>query len=135
MNRALEIVLALVLAATVLNFGGVEPIGYSLMEVVLFAALLALLMSSTWSGKLEFRASIWPALFGAWVGAQLVPLPARLVQSLEPARFRAPSAPQDAAAYLTLSVYPHATLLLWVRFLAYFAAFLLAVHLFDSRRR
>jgi putative inorganic carbon (hco3(-)) transporter len=135
MNRAIEIVLALVLAATVLHFGGVEPIGYTLMEVVLFAALLALFMSSTWGGKLEFRASIWPALFAAWVGVQLVPLPARLVQSLEPARFRVPSAPQDATAYLTLSVYPHTTLLLWVRFLAYFAAFVLAVHLFDSRRR
>jgi putative inorganic carbon (HCO3(-)) transporter len=135
MNRALEIVLALVLAATVLNFAGVEPIGYTLMEVVLFAALLALFMSSTWSGKLEFRASIWPALFAAWIVIQMVPLPAHLVQTLEPARFQMPSAHPDAAAYLTLSIYPHATLLLWVRFLAYFAAFILAIHLFDSRRR
>ena len=135
MNRALEIVLVLVLAATVVDFAGVEPLGYTLMEVVLFAAVLALFMSSTWSGKLEFRASIWPALFAAWVALQLVPLPVSLVQALQPARFRLPAAHQDAAAAMTLSIYPHATVLLWVRFLAYFAAFILAVQLFDSRRR
>lgn len=135
MNRALEIVLVLVLAATVLNFGGVEPLGYTLMEIVLFAAVLALFMTSTWGGKLEFRASVWPTLFAVWIALQLVPLPTSLVQSLQPARFHIPAAHQGAAAAMTLSIYPHATLLLWVRFLGYFAAFVLAAHLFDSKRR
>ena len=135
MNRVLEIILALLIVATTLNFGGVQPAGYTLMEIVLFAALLALLMGATWSGKVELRASIWPALFAAWTGVQLLPLPTPLVRSLQPARFQVPSAHQDATAHLALSIYPHATMLLWIRFLAYFAAFILAVQLFDSRRR
>ncbi|HUI40929.1 MAG TPA: O-antigen ligase family protein [Terriglobia bacterium] len=136
MNRALEIVLALVMAGTALAFGGVIPAAYSLMEIVLFAAVLALLVRDTWRGQLDLRVSIWPVLFAVWVGLQLVPLPAGLVRALEPARFQAPGVPgQPYEAWLTLSIYPHATLLGWTRFLAYLAAFVIAIQTFDSRKR
>jgi len=135
MNRVLEVVLALVLVATVLNFGGVSPLAYSLMEIVLFAALLALLIRRTWQGKPPLRVSMWPLLFAVWSGLQLVPLPVDLVRWLQPARFQGPAASLVTPAWLTLSIYPHATLLLWVRYLAYLSAFILAANLFDSRTR
>src|SRR6516165_6706917 len=135
MNRASEIVLAVVVVATVLNFGGVQPLAYSLMEIVLFAALLALAVHQTWRGRIQLRVSMWPVLFALWVALQLIPLPASLVRELQPARFQEALAPHVDAGRLTLSIYPHATLLLWLRFLGYLAAFVLAVHLFDSRKR
>lgn len=136
MNRFLEIVLALVLVGTVLDFGGVQPLAYSLMEIVLFAALLVVMVSETWHGRLDFPVSIWPALFVAWTGLEIVPLPAGLVRALEPARFRAPApAILNTSKWLTLSIDPHASLLGWIRVLAYFAGFLIAARVFDSKTR
>lgn len=135
MNRVLEIVLAVVVVGTALDFGGVQPLAYSLMEVILFGALLALAIHQTWQGRLQLRASIWPVLFALWVALQMVPLPASLVRGLEPVRFQEALATQAEAGWLTLSIYPHATLLLWMRFLGYLTAFVLAVYLFDSRKR
>jgi O-antigen ligase len=135
MNRVLEIVLAVVVVGTVLDFGGVQPLAYSLMEVALFAALLALAIHQTWRGRFQLRVSIWPVLFALWVALQMIPLPASLVRELEPVRFRGALANHADAGWLMLSIYPHATLLLWIRFLGYLAAFVLAVHLFDSRKR
>lgn len=136
MNRALEIVLAVVLAGTALAFGGVQPVAYSLMEVALFAALLVLLVRGTWRGRLELWVPIWPVLLAIWVGLQIVPLPADLVRALEPARFRVPAVGvlRDSG-WLTLSIYPHATLLTWMRLLAYLAGFIIAAFVFDSRKR
>lgn len=136
MNRVLEAVLALVLVVTVLDFGGVQPLAYSLMEVVLFGALLTVTVQETWHGRLNFQVSIWPVLFVVWTGLELIPLPAGLVRALEPARFRAPApASLNASGWLTLSIDPHASLLGWVRILAYFAAFVIAVRVFDSKTR
>jgi O-antigen ligase len=135
MNRALEIVLVVVVAGMVLDFGGVQPLAYSLMEIVLFATLLALLIHQTWRGRLQLGVSIWPVLFAVWVALQMIPLPASLVRALQPVRFHEPLTTSADARWLTLSVYPHATLLLWMRFLGYLTAFILAVHLFDSRKR
>ena len=135
MNRVLEIVLAVVVVGSVLDFGGVQPLAYSLMEVVLFAAVLALAVHQTWRGRLHLRVSIWPVLFALWVALQIIPLPASLVHALEPVRFQSAEVNPAATDHLTLSIYPHATLLLWIRFLAYLSAFLLAVYLFDSGKR
>jgi O-antigen ligase len=135
MNRILEIVLAVVVVGTVLDFGGVQPLAYSLMEIVLFASLLTLAIHQTWQGRFQLRVSIWPVLFALWVALQMMPLPASLVHELEPVRFKQAFANQSGAGWLTLSIYPHATLLLWIRFLGYLTAFVLAVYLFDSRKR
>jgi O-antigen ligase len=136
MNRFLEVVLAVVLVGTALDFGGVQPLAYSLMEVVLFAALLAVMVQETWHGCLDFPASIWPLLFVAWAGLELVPLPTGLVRALEPARFKVPAVSGlPEPAWRTLSIDPHATLLGWIRLLAYLAAFVIAARVFDSRTR
>jgi O-antigen ligase len=136
MNRFLEAVLAVVLVGTALDFGGVQPLAYSLMEVVLFAALLAVMVQETWHGRLSVPVPVWPVLFVAWAGLELIPLPAGLVHALEPARFRAPAAvgvPEPA--WQTLSIDHHATLLGWIRLLAYLAAFAIAARVFDSKSR
>jgi O-antigen ligase len=136
MNRVVEIVLALVMVGTALAFGGVVPAAYSLMEIALFAAFLAVLVRDTWRGRLDLKVAIWPVLFAAWVGLQLVPLPAGWVRAIEPARFRAPVVPSQLhPSWLALSIYPHATMLGWMRFLAYLIAFILAVRVFDSHKR
>lgn len=136
MNRALEILLAVVVAGSVLALGGVLPIAYSLMEIALLGAWLVVLVRETWQGRVEMHLPLWPALFALWVAIQLLPLPAALVRRLQPARFAGiPSGVQPAAAWLTLSIYPHATWLTWIRFLAYLAAFVLAARVFDSRKR
>lgn len=134
MNRILEIVLAVVVVGTALAFGGVVPGAYSAMEIVLFASVLALLIHETWQGRIELHVAIPPVLFALWLGLELVPLPLGIVRSLEPARFQGP-APLHGVGWMTLSIYPHATLLGTIRFLAYLAAFVLAVRVFDSRQR
>jgi O-antigen ligase len=136
MNRFLELVLAAVLVGAALDFGGVQPLAYSLMEIVLFAALLVMMVQETWHGRLNLPVSIWPILFVAWVGLEIVPLPPALVRALEPARFRVPlPAGLPAPAWLTLSIDPHATLLGWIRLLAYLAGFIIAARVFDSKTR
>ena len=136
MNRTLEIVLAIVVVGAALAFGGVQPAAYSAMEVVLFASLLALLIHETWQGQIELPVAVAPLLLILWLALELVPLPLGFVRSLEPARFQGPAALQGTgAAWVPLSVYPHATLLAGIRFLAYLAAFVLAARLFDSRQR
>ncbi|HXJ95833.1 MAG TPA: O-antigen ligase family protein [Terriglobia bacterium] len=136
MNRTLEIVLAVVVVGTALAFGGVVPAAYSAMEIVVFASLLALLIHETWQGRIELHVAMPPMLFALWLGLELVPLPPGLIRLLEPARFQGPNPLHvSGTAWVTLSIYPHATILTGIRFLAYLAAFVLAVHVFDSRRR
>jgi O-antigen ligase len=136
MNRFLEVVLAVTLVGAALDFGGVQPLAYSLMEVVLFAALLAAMVQETWQGRLVLPAPIWPILFVAWAGFEILPLPAALVRVLEPARFRVPMPPGlRQPSWLTLSIDPHSTLLGWIKLLAYLSAFVIAVRVFDSKKR
>jgi len=136
MNRFLEVVLAAVLVGAALDFGGVQPLAYSLVEMVLFAALLVAMVQETWHGRLNLPVPIWPLLFVAWVGIEIVPLPSGLVRALQPARFRISlPAGLHESAWLTLSIDPHATLLGWIRLLAYLAGFIIAVRVFDSKTR
>jgi len=122
----------------VLAFGGVQPVTYSLMVVVLFLCLLLLVAKQTLGGKVSLRLPPWPLIFAVLVLLQLVPLPSRFIMSLSPARFLE----LDVAglggagkAWTTLSVYPHDTVLTLLKFLAYLCAFLLAAYVFDSRKR
>jgi O-antigen ligase len=137
MNNLLEWLLIATVVGSTLAFGGVQPLTYSLVEVTLFFAFFALLWHQAQEGKIEIRLSIWPVLFALWVLLQLIPLPSSLIERLSPARFAGPGAGGRAVAPLwaTLSIYPHDTWLSWIKFLAYLSAFVLAVHVFDSRRR
>lgn len=138
MEKILEIVTVLVIVGAALAFGGVHPITYSLVEVALFLALLVLMARELFHGRGRFQVLIWPVLFVLWVALQLVPLPAGLVQHLSPARVASAGLallpPGSHAGTLALSINSHDTMVALLKFLAYFSAFLLAAHLFDSRQ-
>ena len=137
MKKALEVVLALVIAGAVLAFGGVQPLAYSLVEVSLFLALLLLLLKLTRGQDAQLQVPLWPLLFAALVGVQVIPLPSNVVAKVSPARLLDPgvSLAHAAAGWTTLSIYPHDTISELIKFLAYLSAFVLAAHLFDSATR
>ena len=138
MQRALEIILILVIIGTTLTFGGVQPLTLSLMEVTLLLCLLARLVQQARQGEVNLRLPIWPALFLALVGLQVVPLPSSLVGWLAAARVAGPDVAglsQAHANRMTISIYPHDTLVAFFKLLAYVCAFILAADVFDSRKR
>ncbi len=133
MNRAIEIILALTIVGATLAFGGVQTITFSIMEVVVFALMFAVLVQQTRQGEIRLPLPIWTALFAALVVVQLVPLPPSLVGALSPNRVPdLKLVPQ--AAWAAFSVYPHGTLLNLVKFLAYLSAFALAAFVSDFRK-
>jgi O-antigen ligase len=138
MKKTLEIVLACIFVGSVLAFGGVQPLTYSLAEVFIFLTVLTFLWNQQWRGQIKLSLPIWPFLFAAWVGLQLLPMPWSVVAAVSPARGLTSKwlATLDAqGGWTTLSIYPHATLLGFLKLLAYLGVFVLAVYLFDSGRR
>src|SRR5215471_19115450 len=137
MNKVLEWLLIAAVVGSTLAFGGVEPLVYSLLEVALFWGFLALLWHQAREGKIEIRLCIWPLLFAFLILLQVIPLPLSLILKLSPARFVGPAAEgwPPNSSWVTLSIYPHSTWLAWIKFLAYFSAFMLSAYVFDSRRR
>lgn len=136
MRKAVEIALAFVVVGAALALGGVQPLTYTLMETVVFVALAAVLLRQTRRGEIHLRVPVWPVLFAIWVVAAAIPLPRGLVAKLEPGRFLSPAAiAGHSSVATTLSVDAHLTLVAWMKLLLYVAAFLLAIYLFDSRKR
>ena len=137
MNRFAEITLALVIVGVTLAFGGVQAISYSLMEVVLFLVVLIIVVRQTLQGEVRLPVPIWPVLFALFVALQLIPLPTWLVGAISPARLadtKIAGLEPAGASWMTLSIYPHDTLLTLMRFLAYLCGFLLAARTFDYRK-
>lgn len=135
MNKLIELTLALAIIGAALAFGGVQPLTYSLMEVVLFLAVLMLLLKQTWQGNIGLMLPAWPVLFALLCVLQLIPLPSRFIVTLSPTRQLAPGLAglsDGKWIWTTLSISPHDTELALVKFLAYLSAFLIAAHLFDS---
>ncbi len=137
MEKALEIVLALVITGATLAFGGVQRVAYSAVEACLFIAVLMLLLKQTREGRFSLRLPLWPLVFAFLALVQIIPLPSWLVGSLSPARLLDPSAAarNGKELWTTISIYPNDTALALVKFLAYLCAFVLAAYLFDSRKR
>jgi len=138
MRKTLEIVLTLIFVGSVLAFGGVQPLAYSLAITLIFLAVLFFLWRMQQRGAIKVSLPIWPLLFVLWVGLQLIPLPDGLVAMVSPARALTAKwvgAIDPKGAWTTLSIYPHATALGFLKMLAYLGVFVLAVHLFDSGRR
>ena len=147
-DRVLELVLASVMAASALAFGGVQPLAYSLMEIVLFLVLLLALYGRRHSEPTQvamrhggeerqcgagLHVPLWPLLFALWAGLEIIPLPIAWVVRLSPARALDPQLAAARAA--TLSINPHDTAVMLMKFLAYLAAFVLAAYFFDSGKR
>ncbi len=138
MKKILEIALTSIFVGSVLAFGGVQPLTYSLAEVLIFMALLLFLWNQQRRDEISLSLPLWPFLFVAWVGLQLIPLPRGFVATISPARrltskWLGTLGPHGG--WTTLSIYPHATLLGFIKLLAYLSVFILAVYLYDSGRR
>jgi O-antigen ligase len=133
LKRALEIVVALVIIASAFAFGGVQPVAYSLMEIILLLVLLLVLFRRARNGSTGLHVPLWPLLFGFWVVLEMIPLPASWVIRLSPARALDPNL--AASHWASLSINPHDTALMLMKFVAYVAAFVLAAYFFDFRKR
>jgi len=144
-GRVLELVLASAMIASALAFGGVQPIAYSLMEIVLFLVLLLALYTGTRPAASSryaesrkgvaggLRVSPWALPFVLWAVIGIIPLPVAWVVRLSPARALDPSLAAAHAA--TLSINAHDTAVMLMKFIAYLSAFVLAAYLFDSGKR
>jgi O-antigen ligase len=138
MKKAFEILLTLVIVGATLDFGGVLPLAYSLVEVILLFAALWVLLHMTRKGQIAFRVPWGLALFLLIVLLQTVPLPMILVRWLSPERVSGPAAAimsSSGSHWLTLSIYAFGTRAALLLFLAYVCAFALASWTFESSRR
>jgi O-antigen ligase len=138
MMRKCEVFLALILIGTSFAFGGVQPIAYSLAEILVIILVLMFLWSQTRQGRIKLYLPIWPLLFVLWVAVQLVPFPRSFLAAVSPAHrltsdWLAPI--QHASLWGTLSIYPAATLPAFFKIVAYVCVFVIAIQLFDSARR
>jgi O-antigen ligase len=117
--------------------------------LVVALCLLAAAWTVQWlRGRYDFTPAFWQArwallvlgLWCAWIGLQLVPLPAAWVQQLSPGAYEIHALAATALdfplpAALTLSVDPHATLDFLMKSIAWSAAFGLTLLLVNRRRR
>lgn len=137
MDTALEIILSLVMLGTACALGGVVPEAYSLMEIALFFGVFLLLSKQTRAGQLRVWLPVWPCLFALWVFLEIIPVPSNWIAQSFAMRKLDPGLAglwPGGWPWATLSIYPHDTLLALLKFLGYLSAFVLAAHLFDSRK-
>lgn len=137
-QRPVEITLALVIIGVTLAFGGVQPVAYSLMELVIFTLVLFVLINQCRAGQIRLSLPIWPVLFGLFVAFQLVPLPRALISHVDPNRLIPAgllSLQHRPGAWIPISIYPHATAVLLLKLMAYLGAFVLAAYVFNSSTR
>ena len=138
LDRLLELICVLVLIGLVLAFGGVHPITYSLAEIVLFLGVLLLLVKQLRRGRIHLELPTWPVFFALWVTIQMIPLPSWVVAVLSPARVSGSgyeNMTPGAITWMTISIDSHNTLVSLLQFLAYLSAFVLAAHLYESRKK
>jgi O-antigen ligase len=138
MTRKLEVFLALILVGSTLALGGVQPITYSLTEILILLLVILFLWFQKRQGRIDLTLPVWPLIFVLWVALQLLPLPRSFLAAVSQAHRLTLSwlAPiQHSGFWGTLSINPSATLLALFKILAYVGVFVLAVQLFDSARR
>jgi O-antigen ligase len=138
MTRKFEVFLALILVGSTFALGGVQPIAYSLAEILVFLLVILFLWRQKRQGRIDLSLPVWPLLFVLWVALQLLPLPRSFLAAVSQAHrltsgWLAPI--QHASFWGTLSINPAATLLAFFKILAYVGVFVLAIQLFDSARR
>ena len=138
MTRTIELILALILVGSSLAFGAVQPIAYSLAEILVFLTVILFLWNQKRHGRINLNLPVWPVLFVLWVALQLLPLPGSFLAAISPAHRLTSTwlaTINHGSTWGTLSIYPTATLLALFKLLAYLGVFVLAIQLFDSGRR
>ena len=138
MTRKFEVFLALILVGSTCALGGVQPIAYSLVEILVFLLVILFLWFQKRQGRIDFSLPVWPLLFVLWVALQMLPLPRPFLRAVSQAHrltsaWLAPI--QHAGFWGTLSIDPAATLLGFFKILAYMGVFVLAIQMFESARR
>jgi O-antigen ligase len=138
MTKKFEVFLALILVGTTFALGGVQPIAYSLAEILVFLLVILFFWLQKRQGRIDLSLPVWPLLFALWVALQVLPLPRSFLAAVSQAHrltsgWLAPI--QHASFWGTLSINPAATLLAFFKILAYLGIFVLAIQLFDSARR
>jgi hypothetical protein len=121
--------------AAVLAFGGMELISFAVVEIVLLAAVLALLVGIKdfqWAGT--WRSAAIPASLVGLVILQLLPLPAGLLRLLRPA-WSANLSGNDNHSFSSLSIAPYNTLIHLILLFCCAAVFFFARMLGQDRTR
>jgi len=135
-KKIVEWCLLLTIAGSALAFGGVQSPAYSAMEAVLFLLAAVVLVRQTIEGKIDLPLPLWVLPFLCLVLFQTIALPERLVSWLSPNRLLPglqTALTQGATRWVTLSLYPHDTLLGFFKLAAYLAAFVLIAYAFEAR--
>jgi O-antigen ligase len=138
MTRKFEVFLALILVGSTFALGGVQPIAYSLAEILVFLIVILFFWRQKRQGRIDLSLPVWPLLFVLWVALQMLPLPRAFLVAVSQAHrltsaWLAPI--QHASFWGTLSIDSAATLLAFFKILAYVGVFVLAIQMFDSARR
>ena len=99
-----------------LAYGAVEPWAYSFLAVLSYTALMAALVRAILKGTLRraWVPALLPAALGlAWLAAQYVPWPVKLLELVSPRTVSlyalSAAAPSAGTGWLRPSLYPHAT--------------------------
>ena len=147
--------LLFLLAFAPLAFGTVEPWSYAILESGVFMTGLLWFMSKGLGEGAEGRTSIkwisvpggWPVLiFLGYVLLQAMPLPAAVVRVLSPGTYETvmksaallppgPGNDSGLPGWMTLSIYPHATFIEWLKCVCYALTYFLAVQIIDREER
>lgn len=137
MRGTAQWVLSLTLAAGVVATGGVHKESYSAMELAILGVFTLLLLQQSVKGKIEIPFTPVVVLMIFVVVVQLIPLPENIVQWLSPQRWEhlPLEISESGDSWVSLSTYPHATWVAFVKILAYLAVFMLSAYIFDSRKR
>jgi len=136
-KRFLEWGLIVAVTFTVLAFGGTIPLGYALMEGIVFLLFFALVLHQTRAGKINLPLPLALLVLILWVLLQVAPVPRQLAEWWAPARILLlqGNSTSGQVGWLRLSVYPHDTLMALAKLLAYGATFVLAAVIFNSQER
>jgi O-antigen ligase len=137
-KKFLEWGLILVIVGSVLAFGGVQPLVYSLMEVCVFLLVFVVLIAQARRGKVDLPIPLAMLPIILLVLLQAAPLPPQLAAWCSPTRLLPTpytAQPQGGPGWITLSIYPYQTLEALAKLLAYCGAFVLSALVFDSQKR
>ena len=107
------------------------------MELAVFIVFLLLLLQQTRKGKIDLPFAPVMGILILLLGLQIIPLPVDMIRSISPHRLENLSilASPSSGSWVPFSIFPHATLVAFIKMLSYLAAFSIAAYLFDSKGR
>jgi O-antigen ligase len=117
-------------------FGTVEIWSYLIMEVIICTSALLLFFSSNKKTFYQCHGILPLILVNAFLLFQLIPLPGYFVKILSPSTyeiFLSASGLTDKMGWISLSIYPRATLMECLRFSTYVLFYIIAIQFFAER--